>query len=99
MTMSQKTSRLTSNRVWFLAAFTAAALAGGSPAKGAAGRGCELGDYVPIVEARVTVLEGPGDIADEQTRWTFMTSLDHAHLIGPLHVKLGDTYFDLERIP
>lgn len=81
---------------WLLGCLTLSGLVGSIPAKGAGAASCPDGEYVEMLDPVVTVIDGPGDPASEQTR---LLLLKYSQLEGPLTMVLGDTTFDLERVP
>ncbi len=71
----------------------ASMLAGSRPAQA---RSCLTGEIVTMIDPVVTVIEGPGDAAGEQTQWS---ALEFSLLAGPLEMDLGEQTWDLEPVP
>ena len=85
--------------VWFAAAFAAGAL---SPASARA-LSCGPGLSIVLSEPVVTVVDGPGDGAAEQERWSSLDYLyvrnDSGSELGNLTATFGSVTFDLARVP
>jgi hypothetical protein len=81
---------------WLLGGLAVSALTSSMTAKGATLEACVMGEYLQMVDPVVTVINGPGDPVSEQLRWSLsrLSSLE-----GPLKITLGDTGFELERVP
>lgn len=92
------TTRETGRRhwTWFFGTLVVSVVVGGMPAKSATVADCAGGEYVEMIDPVVSVIEGPGDVVDEQARWSL---LNYSYLEGPLKIALGETGFDLERVP
>lgn len=103
MTISKSNTRpmmeLTSRRkwraraAWLLGCLSVSVLT--MTAKGAFAK-CVVGEHVDMVDPVVTVIDGPADLVSEQARWA---NLRFAVLEGPLDISLGETWFELERVP
>lgn len=83
-------------RAWFFGSLAVSVLAGSMTAKGAAVADCVEGEVVWMIDPVVSVIEGPGDLTEEQARWS---NLEFPRLQGALKITLGETTFDLERVP
>jgi len=57
---------------------------------------CPEGENVYLIDPVVVVIEGPGDAAAEQARWS---ALEYSQLEGPLQISLGLEVFQLEAVP
>lgn len=96
--MKPATTQKTNRRrwAWFFGSLAASAVVGSLPAKSATVADCAGGEYVEMIDPVVSIIEGPGDVVDEQARWSL---LNYSYLEGPLKIALGETGFDLERVP
>lgn len=89
-------SKWRARAAWLLGCLTASVLIGSMTARGATMLSCPEGELVEMIDPVVTVIEGPGDPVSEQARWE---NLRFSYLEGPLSISLGETGFELERIP
>lgn len=81
---------------WLFGCVTVSVFAGSMTANGAGAASCPEGEYVRMIDPVVTVIDGPGDPMNEQFRWSVLRV---SYLEGPLKIALGDTGFQLERVP
>jgi hypothetical protein len=79
-----------------LGSLAASMLAGSMTAKGAVVADCAEGELVWMYDPVVTVIDGPGDVAEEQARWS---SFALPRLQESRKITLGETTFELERVP
>jgi hypothetical protein len=57
---------------------------------------CWPGEFVGLINPVVTVIDGPGDTAEEQATWE---ALSFSYLEGPLSMTLSEQTFRLEKTP
>jgi hypothetical protein len=81
---------------WLLGSLVVSMLAGSMTAKGAVVADCAEGEVVWMYDPIVTVIEGPGDAAEEQSRWSSFT---YPRLQESRKITLGETTFELEMVP
>lgn len=83
---------------WLLGALAISVAVGSmsTTAKGATLTDCVAGEIVRMFDPVVTVIEGPGDAAEEQAR---LSALEFSRLYGSTEIALGETTFNLERVP
>jgi hypothetical protein len=79
--------------VWLAFGLAAGMLCASLPVSGASGK-CASHGYVELAEPVVTVLDGPGSVADEQAVWESFTEI---RVWASDSLSISPTWFSLER--